>query len=160
MPGWERPLEKKLSGAITPDKPSTADLVLSIADYFQQVKRSLDGGATGPEAFQLLLRHLAEQFDVGDRQESFLRLQQFGVADGTSFADYLRAFRLLASSVTGSERTLAPSVSMVLEIVRHSVCKQFPSLSPILYPGALATAVTPFASIADTWEAFHASSDK
>ncbi|CAB1099065.1 unnamed protein product [Ectocarpus sp. CCAP 1310/34] len=98
----------------------------------QQVKRSLDGGAPGPDAFQLLLRHLAEQFDVGDRQESVLRLQQFGVADGTPFADYLRAFRLLVSSVTDSERTLAPSVSMVLEIVRNSVDKQFPSLSPLL----------------------------
>ncbi|CAB1096810.1 unnamed protein product [Ectocarpus sp. CCAP 1310/34] len=42
----------------------------------QLVKGSLDGGTPGPDAFQLPLRHLAEQFDVGDRQESFLRLQQ------------------------------------------------------------------------------------
>ncbi|CAB1100852.1 unnamed protein product [Ectocarpus sp. CCAP 1310/34] len=120
----------------------------------QQVKRRLDDGATGPEAFTLLLRLLSEQFDVGDRQESFLRLQEFGVSNGTLFADYLRAFRLLVSSVTGSERVLAPSVSMVLEIVRNSVSKQFPSLAPMLYPGDLATAVTPFDSIDAMWQAF------
>ncbi|CAB1106330.1 unnamed protein product [Ectocarpus sp. CCAP 1310/34] len=114
----------------------------------QQVKRSLDGEAPGPDAFQLLLRHLAEHFDVGDRQESFLRLQQLGAADGIPFADYLRAFRFFVSSVTGSERTLVRSVSMVLEIVRNSVDKQFPSLAPLWYPGVLATAVTPFKSIA------------
>ncbi|CAB1107715.1 unnamed protein product [Ectocarpus sp. CCAP 1310/34] len=63
----------------------------------QQVKRRLDDGATGPEAFTLLLRLLLEQFDVGDRQESFLRLQQFGVSNGTLFVYfkyYLWAFRL------------------------------------------------------------------
>ena len=152
--GWERPLQKRILSAISPDKPTTSDLVLSISDYFQQVKRRLDDGATGPEAFTLLLRLLSEQFDVGDRQESFLRLQQFGVSNGTLFADYLRAFRLLVSSVTGSERVLAPSVSMVLEIVRNSVSKQFPSLAPMLYPGDLATAVTPFDSIDAMWQAF------
>lgn len=152
VPDWERPLQKKLLSAIATDKPATADLVLAITGYFQQVERRLDAGAPGPEAFQLLLRHLSEQFDVGDRQESFLRLQQFGVASSTPFSEYLRAFRLLVSSVTGRERTLAPSGPMVLEIVRHSVSKRFPSLAPV--PGDLATAVTPFISIADMWQAF------
>lgn len=62
-----------------------------------------------------------------------LRLGQFGASNGTLFADYLRPFRLLVSSVTGSERALAPSVSMVLEIVGNSASKQFPSLAPMLY---------------------------
>ena len=68
--------------------------------------------------------------------------------------DYLRAFRLLVSSVTGSERVLAPSVGMVLELVRQSVTRQFPTLSPLLYPGTLATDTTPFASIDAMWDAF------
>lgn len=72
--------------------------------------RSLDGGATGPEAFQLLLRHRADNFDVGDRQESSFRLQQFGVADGAPFADYsFRDFCLLVPSMTGFESVWASS---------------------------------------------------
>ena len=120
--GWERALSKRILSAIESDQPYTSDLVLSITNYFQQVTRSLDAGSSGPEAFAQLLRLLAGQFDAGDAQESFLRLQQFGVSDGVGFSDYLRAFRLLVASVTGSERALAPSTSMVLEIVRQSVC--------------------------------------
>ena len=152
--GWDRPLEKALVSAIAPGKPSTIDFTVSINEYFEQVRRELDQGSSGPSAFRLLLRLLADQFDSGDNQESFLRLQSFGVSDGTPFSTYLRAFRLLVSSVSGTERALAPSVSMVLEIVRNSVMKQFPTLSPLLYPGTLATAVTPFDSIIAMWEAF------
>jgi len=32
--------------------------------------------------------------------------------------------------------------------------EQYPSLAPVLYPGDLATAVTPFASVVDMWQAF------
>ena len=124
--GWERAFSKRILSAIESDQPYTSDLVLSITDYFQQVTRSLDAGSSGPEAFAQLLRLLAGQFDAGDAQESFSRLQQFGVSDGVGFSDYLRAFRLLVASVTGSERALAPSTSMVSEIVRQSVCKQYP----------------------------------
>ena len=152
--GWERPLEKRLLDAVSAGKSATSDLSLTIADFFLQVGRALDQGSSGPDAFKLLLRRLAEQFDQGDSQESFLRLQNFGVSDGTPFSDYLRAFRLLVSSVTGSERVLAPSVGMVLELVRQSVTRQFPTLSPLLYPGTLATDTTPFASIDAMWDAF------
>lgn len=110
----------------------TSDLTLSTTDYFSQVDKSLDRGSSDPEAFQLLLRHLAEHLDTGDGQASFMRLQNFGVPDGTPFSDYLRSFRLLFSSVTGSERVLAPSVSMVVELVRQSVKRQYPTMSPPL----------------------------
>ena len=152
--GWIQPLQKIVTAAVTPDLPCTSDLILALSDYFQQIRRRLDDGASGPEAFKQFLRLLADHFDTGDSQTGFLRLQQFGVSTGTSFAVYLRAFRLLVASVSGSERTLAPSTSMILEIVRSSVMKQYPMLSPLLYPGALATAVTPFVSVSAMWEAF------
>ena len=129
--GWERAFTKRILSAIEPDQPYTSDLVLSITDYFQQATRSLDAGSSGPEAFAQLLRLLAGRFDAGDAQDSFLRLQQFGMSDGVGSSDYLRAFHLLVASVTGSERALAPSTCMVLEIVRQSVCKQYPTLSPL-----------------------------
>lgn len=56
VPGWERPLVKQRLSAIIPDKPFTSDLVLSISDYFGQVRRALHKGLSGPEALQLLLR--------------------------------------------------------------------------------------------------------
>ena len=41
-----------------------------------------------------------------------------------AFADNFRAFRLMIAFVTDSERVLAPSVEVVLEVVRNSVSKQ------------------------------------
>ena len=46
---------------------------------------------------------------------------------------------MLVSAVTGSDRTLAPGVDMVLEVVRMAVNEQFPLLMPTLYPGSMAT---------------------
>ena len=142
--------------AVAEDLPCTSDLITSISDYFSQVRRRLDDGTSGPEAFQLLLRLLADHFDTSDSESGFLRLQKFTVPKGTFFSVYLRSFRLLVSSVAGSERTLAPSMGMILEIVRSSVMKQFPSLAPTLFPGLLATAVTPFVSVSAMWESFSA----
>lgn len=140
--------------AITPDKAFSSELILFIPDYFEQIRRALAQDSSGPGAFAIFLRHLAHQFDAGDSQESFLRLQNFGVCNNTPFADSLPAFRLLVASVTVSEGVLAPSVAMALELVRNSVMKQYPTLSPLLYPGKFATAKSPFVSISAMWEAF------
>ena len=58
---------------------------------------------------------------------------------GMPFCDFSREFRGLVSAVTGSERTLAPGVDVVLEVMRMAVDEQFPSLMPTLYPGSMAT---------------------
>ena len=49
--------------AITPDKPSTVDMTTLIDDFFRQVSRDVEEGASGPEAFNLLLRRLMTHFD-------------------------------------------------------------------------------------------------
>ena len=46
---------------------------------------------------------------------------------------------MIVSAVTGSERTLAPGVDVVLEVVRMAVTEQFPTLIPAIYPGSMAT---------------------
>ena len=61
---------------------------------------------------------------------------------------------MASSAVTGSERTLAPGVDVVLEVVRMAVNEQFPSLTPTLYPGSMATAPKPYASLDEMWKAF------
>ena len=61
---------------------------------------------------------------------------------------------MLVSAVTGSERTLAPGVDVVLEVVRMAVNEQFPSLMPALYPGPMATDPKPYASLDKMWKAF------
>ena len=61
---------------------------------------------------------------------------------------------MLVSAVTGSERTLAPGVDVVLEVVRMAVNEQFPSLMPTLYPGSMATGPKPYASLDEMCKAF------
>ena len=118
VPGWYLPLLEAFMLAITPDKPSTADMTTLIDECFRQVSTDVEEGASGPEAFNLLLR------------------------------------RVLVSAVTGSERTLAPGVDGVLEVVRMAVNEQFPSLMPTLYPGPMATGPKPYASLDEMWKAF------
>ena len=68
--------------AITPDKPSTADMTTLIDDFFGQVSRDIKEGASGPEAFTLLLRGLMTHFDRVDTGEGYTRLHSFGVCTG------------------------------------------------------------------------------
>ena len=61
---------------------------------------------------------------------------------------------MLVSAVTESERTLAPRVDVVLEVVRMAVNEKFRSLMPTLYPGSMATGPKPYASLDKMWKAF------
>ena len=140
--------------AITPDKPSTANMTTLIDEGFQQVSRDVEEGASGPEAFNLLLRRLMTHFDRVDTGEGYTRLHSFGVCTGTPFCDFSLEFRVLVSAVTGSERTLAPGVDAVLEVVRMAVNEQFPSLMPTLYPSSMATDPKPYTSLDKMWKAF------
>ena len=107
-PGWDLPLHKAFMRAITPDKPSTADMTTLIDECFRHVSRDVEEGASGPEAFTLLLRRLTH-FDRVDTGEGYTRLHSFSVCTGTPFCDFSRQFRVLVSAATGSERTLAPA---------------------------------------------------
>ena len=93
----------------------------------------VEEGASSPEAFNLLLHRLMTHFDHVDMGEGYTKLHSFGVCTGTPFFDFSRVFRVLVSAVTGSERTLAPWVDVVLEAVRMAVNEQFPSLMPTRY---------------------------
>ena len=118
------------------------------------MSRDVEDGASGPEAFTLLLRRLMTHFGRVDTGKGYTRLHNFGVCTGTPFCDFSREFRVLVSAVTGSERTLAPGVDVVLEVVRMAVNEQFPSLMPTLYPGSMATGPKPYASLDEMWKAF------
>ena len=61
---------------------------------------------------------------------------------------------MLVSPVTETERTLAPGVDVVLEVVRMAVNEQFPTLIPALYPGSMATDPKPYAPLDKMWKAF------
>ena len=111
----------------------------------------MEEGASDPEAFTLLLRRLMTHFDRVDTGEGYTRLRSFGVCTGTPFCDFSREFRVLVSAITGSERTLAPGVDVVLEVVRMAMNEQFPSLMPTLYPGSMATGPKPYASLDEMW---------
>ena len=83
--------------AITPDKPSTADMTTMIEECFGQVSRPLSEGASGPEAFTLLLRLLTTHLDRVDTGEGYTRLHNFGVCTGTPFSHFIREFCVLVS---------------------------------------------------------------
>ena len=140
--------------AISPDKPSTADMTTLIDDFFRHVSRDVEEGTSGHEAFTLLLRRLMTHFDRVDTGEGYTRRHSFGVCTGTPFCDFCREFHVLVSAVTGSEGTLAPGVYVVLEVVRMAVNEQFPSLMPTLYLGSMATGPKPYASLDEMWKAF------
>ena len=137
--GWDYPLHLVLNRAITPDKPTTARMTTLIDDLFGQVSRAMAGGASGPEAFTLLLRLLMTHFNRVDTGEDYTTLQIFGVCNGTPFCGFSREFRVLVSTVKGSERVLSPGTNLVLEVVRMAVNEQFSTLMPTLYPGSKAT---------------------
>ena len=85
--------------------------------------------------------------DCVDTGEGYTRLHSFNVCTGTPFCDFSREFRVLVSVVTGSERTLAPGVDVVMEVDKMAVNEQFPSLMPTLYPGSMATDPKPYACL-------------
>ena len=72
VPGWIHPLHLAFNRAITPDRPTTARMTTLIDDFFGQVSRAIDGGASGPEAFTLLRRLLATHFDRVDTGKATL----------------------------------------------------------------------------------------
>ena len=137
--------------AIVADRPSSSGLTAVFDEFFAQVKVGVDGWATGPEASNQLLRLMCSHFDHGDGTTPFQRLHTFGVANGINFSEYFRTFRVVVSSVTGLENTLALTASTVLELVRRSVMNQYPGVMPAFYPGASATALTLFVSNDVMW---------
>ena len=78
----------------------------------------MEEGASDPEAFTLLLGRLMTHFDRVDTGEGYTRLHRFGVCTGTPFCDFIGEVCALVSAVTGSERSLAPGVDVVLEVAR------------------------------------------
>ena len=89
---WRRRQDGRKAREITPDKPSTADMTTLIDDFFRQVSRDVEDGASGPEALTLLLRRLMTRFDRVDTGEGYTRLHNFGVCTGTPFCDFSGSF--------------------------------------------------------------------
>ena len=63
--------------AITPVKPTTADMATLIDELFGRVSRALKEGESGSEVFPLKLRLLTTDFDRVDTGESYTKLHNF-----------------------------------------------------------------------------------
>ena len=118
------------------------------------MSRAVAGGASGPEAFTLLLRLLMTHFDGVDTEEGYTKLHTFGMCNGMPSSDFSRDFRVLVPTSTGSERVLSPGTDVVLEVVRVAANERFPALLPALYPGSTATDPQPYASLDAMWRDF------
>ena len=86
VPGWDLPPHKAFMRAITPDKPSAADMTTLIDDLFWQVSRDVEEGASGPEAFTLLLRRLMTHLTVWTRGRATQGCTILACARGRPFA--------------------------------------------------------------------------
>ena len=120
----------------------------------QKVSRAMAGGASGPEAFTLLLRLLMTHFYGVDTEEGYTKLHTFGMCNGMPFSDFSREFRVLVPTATGSKRVFSPGTDVVLKVVRVAANEQFPALLPALYSGSKATGPWPYASLDAMWRAF------
>ena len=72
-----------------------------IDELFRQVSRDIKVGASGAEAFTLLLRWLMTYVDCVDTGEGYTRLHNFGVCTGKHFCDFSREVCVLVLAVTG-----------------------------------------------------------
>ena len=71
VPGWDYPLRRSFERAITSDKPTTSPLTTLMHFCLGQVSRVLRDGASGPEAFALVLRLLNGHFDRVDSEAGY-----------------------------------------------------------------------------------------
>ena len=120
----------------------------------QEVSRAMAGGASGAEAFTLLLRLLITHFDGVDTPEGYTKLHTFGMCNGMPFSDFSREFRVLVATATGRERVLSAGTDVVSEVVRVAANEQFQALLPAMYPGSKATDPRPYASLDAMWRDF------
>ena len=89
--GWERPpLLKLVRKAITPDRPSSADLTRVLDEFFAQVKENLNAGVSGPETFRRLLRLISSHFTTAIGIVQYA--SECWVSNGTPFSDFLGGF--------------------------------------------------------------------
>ncbi|CAM9759547.1 unnamed protein product, partial [Sphacelaria rigidula] len=79
-------------------------LPLILDSFFQAMDQDCAGGKTAPLLSGNLERGIISYFDKFDRAGAIKRLSSFAVATPVPFADYLREFKLLVSSVTGVGR--------------------------------------------------------
>ena len=121
---------------------------------FGQVSTAMDRGASGPEAFNLLLRLHVTHFDRVDTAEGYTKLHIFGVCTGTPSSELRVELRALVSAVTESECGLSPGTGVGLQGDEMPVNEWFPTFMPTLYPGSKATDPRVYASLDAMWRAF------
>ena len=123
--GWQTPLHKALHRSINRRDPDVAASLMQILDsFFHALDKDSASGTGGQDLFAGLERRLISYFDKSDQAGAIKRLSSFSVATDVPFADYLREFKLLISSVSGTGRQTGPSDPMCQTYVRNSIAQQ------------------------------------
>ena len=112
-----RPLLKLVKSTIYANRDDTHDLHRFIDDAFSQLQERLNSGSSNPSAFKAILADVTDHFDRAPRGAALASLQYFGVATGVTFAEYLRAFRVVVARNVEKGGLLTPSVEMAVELV-------------------------------------------
>ena len=111
--------------------------------FLAPVHGAVTAGVPGPNRFRrnaslhcVALRHHRPWRGVSP-PNILMRLER------TRLNVYLRSFRVLVPSVSGSERAMAHTASAIPECIRTSVSNQYLMLMPALFPRHLATRPPP-----------------
>ena len=80
-----------------------------------------DSGSGGLAAFKTLLTEIMSHFDRTLRGAALVTLQSFGVPPGTTYLDYLRAFRVVIATTEEKGGPWSPSTEVTMELVRAAV---------------------------------------
>lgn len=112
-------------------------------------------GATGSAVFTTFLGLFSDHFDRASKGDSFGILHGFVVPSDVPFSGYLRAFRLVTTSV-GEGRPLRPSADIPMELVRLRTAQQYPTPMLTLYLRGDAAIESLFSTFDEKWLSFNA----
>ena len=140
-PGWVKCLQKHLLKSIRSGKAASQGaqaasvLRTRIADVTDEAIRMQENGASGPEAFDHVLRMLSRALSKVTPAGVMGLLVNFAVDPGTTFATYLSELRLLVANVQSVGRELAPGNGSIQSAVKNGIDDQFPNISAQAFAG-------------------------
>ena len=125
-----------------------------VDNLFAQLQESLASDVDGPAAFGTLLIDVADDFDRAPRGAASETLHRFEVPSGMPFTSYVCSFRVVGACTVDKGEPLALSPEMAMELNRIRTAKQYPMLTPTLFPGNLAIRKRPYDTLATSWTVF------
>ena len=115
IPDRHAPLLRMGKSAVHVHCNDIHDLRRLVDDLFPQAHDRVASRSPVPTAFKALLADLTDQFDRAPRGVGLATLRNFSFYFGVSFADHLRAFRVVEANTVEKSGPLAPSQETAID---------------------------------------------